>query len=198
VVLLFPSACRKETSPPQPATSEPGIKDDASANFEIASLPFTKGERLFLATYSSKGKMAKFRIELVPPGPTDSKSAPGFNFKFGKGALNEEPGSDASVILPDLAKALAAKKAPLKVKRSNALPFTYAILGENESLSSGGGFSGKSPGNWTAMKIFIGTGDDNNDGEVFLNFNAVAGKAQFSEKDADYGDYVLAKLATVL
>ena len=46
------------------------------------------------------------------------------------------------------------------------------------------------------MKIFIGNGED--EGEVFLNFNPVSRKAQFSEKDIDYGDVVVAKLATVL
>jgi hypothetical protein len=203
-MLLFPSACRKEAKPPQPAVSEPGIQDEASVNFEIPSLPSKNGERLFLATYSSQGKLAKFRIELDPLGPADSKSAPGSNFKFGKGAIKAEPGSDASALLPDLEKALAAKKLPSNVKRSDALQFTYAILGENESLSSGGGFSGKPPRDWTAMKIFIGTGEqigtseETDEGEVFLNFNTVSGKAQFSEKDQDYGDYVLAKLATVL
>jgi hypothetical protein len=44
------------------------------------------------------------------------------------------------------------------------------------------------------MKIFIGDGDD--ESEVFLNFNPVSKKAQFSEKDVDYGDAVVAKLAT--
>jgi hypothetical protein len=46
------------------------------------------------------------------------------------------------------------------------------------------------------MKIFIGDGED--ESEVFLNFNSVSRKAQFSEKDVDYGDTVVAKLATVL
>ena len=48
------------------------------------------------------------------------------------------------------------------------------------------------------MKIFIGFGAGNDYGEVFLNLNQVSQKAQFSEKDQDYGDYVLTKLATVL
>ena len=46
------------------------------------------------------------------------------------------------------------------------------------------------------MKVFIGDGKD--EAEVFLNFNPVSRKAQFSEKDIDYGDTILAKLATVL
>jgi hypothetical protein len=46
------------------------------------------------------------------------------------------------------------------------------------------------------MKIFIGDGDQQ--GEVFLNLNPVLRKGQFSIKDPDYGDIVLAQLASVL
>jgi hypothetical protein len=45
------------------------------------------------------------------------------------------------------------------------------------------------------MKIFIG---ENGEGEVFLNFSLATKTGQFSIKDPDYGDFVLAKLATVL
>jgi phosphate starvation-inducible protein PhoH and related proteins len=84
----------------------------------------------------------------------------------------------------------------LPLGRVTRLDFTCVIIGENQSLSSGGGFADNPSGDWTAMKIFLPTGDDN--AEVFLNFNAKTGKAQFSQKDPDYGDPVLAKLATVL
>jgi hypothetical protein len=46
------------------------------------------------------------------------------------------------------------------------------------------------------VKIFLPKGGD--DGEVFLNFNAVLGKGEFSIKDSDYGDYLLRELAKVL
>jgi hypothetical protein len=46
------------------------------------------------------------------------------------------------------------------------------------------------------MKIFIGEGDQ--EGDVFLNLNPVIKKGQFSIKDPDYGDIVLARLAQVL
>jgi hypothetical protein len=118
--------------------------------------------------------------------------------KFGKGAITAVPGSDASILLADLKKALEAKQMPTRMKRANRLPFTYAILGESQSRDSGGGFFDKPAGNWTAMKIFIESDSGDDEGEVFLNFNTVAGKAEFSEKDPDYGDLVLAKLATVL
>jgi len=114
----------------------------------------------------------------------------------GTGAILSVVDSDNSTMLVALAKALEAKHAPAHVERASRLPFTYVILGENNSQASGGGFSVKPPGNWTAMKIFIGEGDD--EAEVFLNFNPVSRKGQFSEKDIDYGDTVLAKLATVL
>jgi hypothetical protein len=80
----------------------------------------------------------------------------------------------------------------------SSLPIKYVILGKNLSQAAGGSFADNPAGHWTAMKIFIGSGAENDDGEVFLNFNTATGKAQFSEADADYGDYVLAKLATVL
>lgn len=60
----------------------------------------------------------------------------------------------------------------------------------------GGGFNASPPGNWIAIKIFIGEGEQ--EAEVFLNFNTIIGKGQFSIKDPDYGDLVLKKLATVL
>jgi hypothetical protein len=46
------------------------------------------------------------------------------------------------------------------------------------------------------VKIFLPKGGD--DGEVFLNFDAVLGKGEFSIKDSDYGDYLLRELAKVL
>jgi len=46
------------------------------------------------------------------------------------------------------------------------------------------------------MKIFLGKGDS--EGEVFLNFNSALGKGEFSIKDSDYGDFVIAELAKVL
>ena len=46
------------------------------------------------------------------------------------------------------------------------------------------------------MKIFLGEGES--EGEVFLNFNSAVGKAEFSIKASDYGDFVMAELAKVL
>jgi hypothetical protein len=126
--------------------------------------------------------------------PGDSKDFP---VKTGEGRLVAEPGSDASVLLSDHKRALEAKASPVTVQRARTLPFTFVNLGENPSQApSGGGFNQDPPGDWTAIKIFIGEGDQ--EGEVFLNFNQTIGKGQFSIKDPDYGDLVLKQLATVL
>ncbi len=107
-----------------------------------------------------------------------------------------EPGSDASFLLVDLKRALEAKAPPTKVQKLKTLPFTFVNLGDSLSHESGGGFNDKPPGNWTAMKIFIGQREQ--EGEVFLNFNLAIRKREFSIKDPDYGDLVLAELAKVL
>lgn len=125
-----------------------------------------------------------------------SEAAESIKMSSGSGVILAMADSDACTMLVAVAKALEAEQAPAHFKRASRLPFDYVILGENNSQASGCGFSAKPVGNWTAMKIFIGDGED--EAEVFLNFNPVSRKAQFSEKDIDYGDRVVARLATVL
>jgi hypothetical protein len=126
----------------------------------------------------------------------ESKDTKGFPMATGEGRFVAEPGSDASVLLADLRKALQAKETPSNVRRVHALPFTFVNFGDNFSQAQGGGFNADPAGSWTAIKIFIGEGEQ--EGEVFLNFNPAIAKGQFSIKDADYGDIVLTQLATVL
>jgi len=167
------------------------VQDANSVGFDIAPAKVANGTSQWFATYASQGKTAKFRIELDPDKPAANTS-----FKFGKGRFVAEQGSDATVLLADLKKALEAKAVPAKVRRSSTLPFTYAILGENQSQASEGGFNTNPPGNWTAMKIFLGDGEE--EAEVFLNLNPAIKKGQFSIKDPDYGDDLLKYLAKVL
>ena len=189
--LLFGlTGCRGHSGAPELARAEPYLSDPYSVGFDISPLPSHDGLRRWLATYTAQNKTAKFMI-VIGPSSEEGKSV---KLSLGSGAIQAVADSDASSMLIALAKALEAKHVPAHVQRALQLPFTYVILGENDSQASEGGFSAKPGGDWTAMKIFIG--DD--EGEVFLNFNPVSGKAQFSEKDIDYGDIVLAKLATVL
>lgn len=178
------------------AGAEPYISDSHSVGFDISPLPGNDGSRQWLATYADQNKTAKFTIVIGPPVPMNSGMDTGMKMSSGSGAILAMPDSDSSTMMIALAQALEAKHIPAHTQRALRLPFTYVILGENNSQASGGGFFEKPAGNWTAMKIFIGDGED--EGEVFLNFNPVSRKAQFSEKDVDYGDTVVAKLASVL
>ena len=51
-------------------------------------------------------------------------------------------------------------------------------------------------GDWVLIRLFLPKGGD--DGEVFLNLNPVLGKAGFSIKGSDYGNFLMEQLAKVL
>jgi hypothetical protein len=200
LVLMCLSTCKaKKSQPMQPAIWETGRQESNSVFFNIKPEVSPDGIALLDATYSAEGKVAKFKIE-ISRGKQSGSGTPGdFNLVDGDGAFIAEPGSDPSVMVADLKKALGATKLPLKVKRVDRLGFTYVILGQNQTRGSDGGFNGDTPGNWTAMKIFMPTTDpDEDDCEVFLNLNTQSGQAEFSMKDVLFGNEVLAKLATVL
>lgn len=163
------------------------------SGFDITPLPSDNGAVAWLAIYASHGRTAKFRVQLHPRG--GDSSGP-IDISEGDGVIKAETGSDATQLLADLKRALEAKHLPIKVHRADQLAFSYVILGENQSRADGGGFNPNPPGKWTAMKIFLPKGGD--DAEVFLNFSLALRKGEFSEKDVDYGDEVLARLATVL
>ena len=172
------------------------MSDPGSVGFDIELLQGGDGSSQWMATYAAEGHVAKFRIELGQATALDDKESKDFGFKTGEGRFVSEAGSDASVLLADLRKALEAKNVHAKAKKVSFVPFTFVTLGERQSQAADGGFSSEPPGNWTPMKIFIGEGK--NEAEVFLNLNPVIKKGQFSIKDADYGDLLLAQLAKVL
>jgi hypothetical protein len=190
------SACNSPSVIPQPQIAERYIPAPGSVGFGIEPLPGDTASQNWLATYSSQGKTAKFRIELEATKPLNDKESRDFDVQQGEGRFVAEPGSDASFLLADLMKALQAKKLPAKVKRVSNLPFVFVSFGRNQSQASRGGFNAKPPGNWTPMKIFIGKGEQ--EGDMFLNLNPVIKKGQFSIKDPECGDILLAQLAQVL
>ena len=188
--------CRKQASSPPSTPPDSYIEVPAAVGFDIVQLPSENAAEQWLATYKAQDRVAKFRIVLNPASSTESDTAYEFDIKSGDGKIVAVPGSDATALLTDLKKALEAKHLPDKVTRTTALSFKYVTFGEHNSQAKDGGFSTKPRGNWRPMKIFIGAGSD--EGQLFLNLNPVIGKGQFSEKDVDYGDIVLAKLASVL
>jgi hypothetical protein len=173
--------------------SEPLVPEagDGWLMFDLQPLPQSGAFQKYDCTFAAEGKTARFQFE-VNSRPTSGEPP----IAFGSGKFISVAGSDASVFLRKLQKALEAKTLPVQPKRVAELPFTAAILGTNQSHSKDGGFFTKPPGHWTAMKIFIGKKDD--PAEVFLNFNTALHKGEFSIKDPDYGDEVLKELAKVL
>lgn len=190
------TACNPPSVRPHEQTAEHYIPVPGALGFDIEPLPSDGSAQRWLATYVSKGKTAKFRIELGSTKALDDKESRDFDIQQGEGKFLAEPGSDASVLLADLKKSLGAKTLPTKVHRVSNLPFTFVSFGKNNSQASGGGFNDQPPGHWTPIKLFIGKGEQ--EGQVFLNLNPVIKKGQFSIKGPDYGDIVLAQLAQVL
>jgi hypothetical protein len=170
------------------------IAEPASVLFDIkpATDPTLPGFELYDCTYRARGKTARFRLQFKQGGPL----ADDLPMARASGKFLAMPGSENAALLEDLLTALEAKRLPAGVVRVAELPFDAIVLGENQSRSSSGGFAENPTGDWRPVKIFFPKGGD--DGELFLNFNRLQGKAEFSVKDPDYGDYLLAQLATVL
>jgi hypothetical protein len=195
VLLSVTSGCTGPAETNQRRVAEAYVSDSGSVGFDIIPRKGEHGSLHFEARYPARNRLAKFEIEFGSAQAVENDSRD-FPLKTGQGRFVAETGSDATVLLSDLQKALEGKKNPGKVQRAKTLPFTCVNIGDNLSQASGGGFNGNPPGNWTAIKIFIGDGEQ--EGEVFLNINTAIGKGQFSIKDPDYGDLVIKQLATVL
>lgn len=184
-LLLLATGCDQSAQLIQKSQEpETYVADPDSLGFDLVQV---QADREFIANYTTHDKTARFRIQLDPASTTPK------NFAVGKGRFLPEPGSDSSAILSDLAKVLEAKKIPKKVARAPFVPFEYVLLGENMSKGKNG-FVDTPVGNWSMLKLFFG----NDDAELFLNLNQSIKKGEFSIKDPDYGDYLVAELAKVL
>jgi hypothetical protein len=191
-ILLLAGCNRKE---PGGSIAERYLPDEASVVFELE--PVQGGDSSqWIGTYASQGKIARFRVEFGPAKAFSGKTAPDFSIKSGDGRFMPEAGSDSRALLADLQKALQAKSHPLPAVTKTSVPFTYANIGDNLSQARGGGYSASPPGNWTALKLFLGQGEQ--ESELFLNINLKTKEGQFAMKDPDYGDLALAELAKVL
>jgi hypothetical protein len=191
--LLLLAACSRPNG--GVALAEHYLADDPSVGFDLQ--PLGKGTASqWIATYASHGRIARFRIELGQARASTSDEGRQFGITSGEGRLVPERGSDSSLLLIDLRKALQAKTEIKPASTKTIVTFTFANIGDNLPQTNGGGFAERPAGNWTALKLFFGEGDK--EAEVFLNINRQIRKAQFSMKDPDYGDLVLEELAKVL
>lgn len=142
----------------------------------------------WLCSVTTGKQGAKFRVHIDALRPMEREMF------SGKGRFIAEPGSEASEYLQHLKSALSAKQFPTNAKRVESLPFEIVVLGRNRAHKTPIGFSG--PGSWTAAKLFLGQGDT--ESQVFFNLDPAHREGEFSMKDEEYGDAVLAELAKVL
>lgn len=101
---------------------------------------------------------------------------------FGEGVLVT---TDRPRFVAALAKGFAQPLPDVSAGRGVPLKFGLVVLGRKLARSPGGGFV--DGGTWTATKLFLQDGEV----EVFFNFDPVAKRGEFSQKDADYdGDLI--------
>lgn len=193
VLASLGTGCRQQAvstvQPEQKQNESAYVPEEGAVAFQISPSKSEAGKRSWLATYQADNRTARFVIEL------NESLQPIDNFAgFGKGRFVADSTSDASSLLAALAKALEAKTVPKRSKRVASLPFEFASFGNNVPRFADGSFGEDGKGNWIAMKIFLQGGE----GEVYLDLNPVIGKGEFTIKDPDYGDIVIAELAKVL
>jgi hypothetical protein len=171
----------------------PPTTDAGSVVFEIEAVEATTPGRLgWRATYRAGGVIARFLVELQPEPEGVRLPA------FVRCALAREPGSDASVLLRDLGRALGGP-VPTPGRGVQRLDVPAVLLGRDLTRGGGGnviaGIFGSEPkGDWIATKLFLGESE----GEVFLNLDPVGGYGEFSLKDRSYGRAVLSELGRLL
>jgi len=184
------AGCEKQEAQPIAEPQVPPVGDGwLMFSLRPADGPSSDNVKRYQTAYVADDKTARFDIEVTSARPSGQTP-----FAFTKGKFIAVPNSDASGLLVALQKTLQAKTVPSNAVRVAELPFSAVILGDHVSHSPNGGFAVKPPGNWTTIKLFLEDGSS----EVFLNFNTVLGKGEFSMKDPEYGDGVLQELAKVL
>jgi hypothetical protein len=118
---------------------------------------------------------------------------------FSTGALVREKGNNGGPFLHQVAKAIGAKSFPQTSPKADRLNFSLVILATGMSRAGNGelgaGFVQSPPGDWMTTKAFLPSGDE--DAEVFINLNPKLRVGEFSPKDPEYGDRVIAALAKI-
>ena len=146
-LLVCAASCKRPAKEIQVRIAEPYLTDDGSVGFDIEPVTTESGATQWLANYTSQGKTARFRIQFGSAKPVAGDVPRGISLETGEGQFLAETGSDSSVLLADLKKALQAKSLPKKVRRVATLDFTFVSLGHGFSQAPGGGFNTTPPGN---------------------------------------------------
>jgi hypothetical protein len=89
-IVLF--GCNLPSTRTKEPLAEHYIPVRGSVSFDVKQLPSDGSAQRWLATYVSKGKAAKFRIELGPSKPLNDKESKDFDIQQGEGRFLAEPG----------------------------------------------------------------------------------------------------------
>ena len=148
------------------------------------------GEWTFFDCQASRVATVVFTVGVA------SKSGPGkVPVAWGNAVLSVKD-REAGARFVELFGKVFSGKLPPPVQRVHVpapLAIKTAILGQNMDRESKGGFSGEA-GEWMATKWF--PEHDGHAGEVYFNYNLAQRQGEFSEKDADYADDLVALFAS--
>jgi hypothetical protein len=151
----------------------------------------TGGKWTFFDCQAADSKPVRFTVGVCPRGDGKGPVA------WGKAALVVADRAAGERFIGAFAKAFHASppRARASVLPLEPLVMGTAILGENLKRSPGGGFDGTGEG-WSATKWF--PQEYGLEAEVFFNYNLPSREGEFSEKDPDYRQDLIAILATAL
>lgn len=161
--------------------------------------PFHKpgGDWTYFDLAPASDPTAKVRLGMKAPKATDSP------FSFSELRLSPLDRAASTRFVAAVAKAFLVPVPAVAPKPRKLVPvkLATAVLGQSMVRDGlGGGYSspakGETPGTWTTTKVFFEK--DEQYAEVFFNVDLEAGVAEFSEKDADYRDGLLALLSRAL
>jgi hypothetical protein len=130
-------------------------------------------------------------------GAKSGKASGGFPIAWGKAMLIVKDKIAGGRFLSLFGRSFLGRVPPTKDRPYEPQPLMIntAVLGENLHRDAHGGFSGEQ-GGWTATKWFPEF--DGRSGEIFFNYNFAERRGEFSEKDAEYADDLLAVFSGAL
>jgi hypothetical protein len=156
--------CKKPSTSPEKVTPsnaqfEPHLQQEEppTVSFEIKPAGRAGGPldiHLYDCTYQAGGKTAKFRLQLKQRGPMTGE----IPMASAEGKFIAVTGSDNSVLLEDLKKALEAKEIPEKYSRIAEVSFDAVVLVQRQSRDASGGYADKPQGDWMLVKLFLPKG----------------------------------------
>ena len=150
------------------------------------------GEWLFFDCEAGMSSKAEFTV-----GVTAKQGAGGGPFAWERAALVVRDRETGGKFLELFSKSFPGKM-PTPVQQPYSpgpLLINTAILGEGLGREAKGGFSGKE-GGWMATKWF--PEHDGRSAEIFFNYDLTKREGEFSEKDPEYADDLLAIWASAL